>query len=153
MEYDDFSLPQSFEKMAQEYHKTLKDKGFVFYRLDENEKAKQQKAQDCVKALSIVLHSYQLLQRKVRLPQLNKTLNKVIDLTELQIKKLNKMFGLESEVFKASTSNIYTLASQTVSQEASALKSLLNLCKEEDGENKIVLKSMLDDRLTILEEN
>lgn len=153
MEYDDFSLPQSFEKMAQEYHKTLKDKGFIFYRLDENEKAKKQKAQDCVKALSAVLHSYQLLQRKVRLPQIAKTLNKMVDLTELQINKLNKMFGLDRQTFKASTSNIYTLASDAISQEASALKNLLNLCEEEDGENRIVLKSMLDDRLTILEEN
>lgn len=35
--YNDELLPESFEQMAKAYSKTLKDKGFVFIRLDEEE--------------------------------------------------------------------------------------------------------------------
>lgn len=35
--YDDFLLPDDFEQMAKAYSKTLKDKGFVFVRLQEEE--------------------------------------------------------------------------------------------------------------------
>ncbi len=69
--YDDELLPESFEQIAKAYSKTLKDKGFVFVRLEEEEFnlllceifVLISKMQACLKKLSRSMDSHVLAEK------------------------------------------------------------------------------------------
>lgn len=143
MEYDDFSLASNFEKLATEYYKALEKKGFVFIRLDENEKEKQILIDKIYTAMRILLTSL----RKMPM-QKSRLFSKLINLTEIQIGTLKETYNYKKE--EIPQTNMRMTIENLIGLEADILKKLFALYEIEDGENEhVLLKNMINERLGV----
>ncbi|MBP3431983.1 MAG: hypothetical protein J6K39_03940 [Clostridia bacterium] len=115
--YDDELMPDNFEQIARAYSKSLKKKGFVFVRLEEEE-------------FNLLLSEISVLLEKMK--ACLKKLNKVLDCRELEERLKETNFLLQQQ-FEIKTTHPF----KCVENENMAFLSLVSL------ENLLMLKLML----------
>jgi hypothetical protein len=154
MKYDDFSLPQNWENLARAYSENLKNKGFVFVKIDNEQNKKFDFVKTCHELLEKVLHLYKQIGKKVKAAQ-GEQINKLLYLTENSIKQLE---GFYPNVFNLQNSNthnsfnMFNFLPLLISLEAKIIRNTLLLLEQEDDmEKHIVIKTNLLSRLELLE--
>ncbi len=151
MNYNDFSLPQSWENLAKAYSKSLKDKGFVFIRLDENQTRKNQIASTCFFVLNNLEGFYKQALRRNNQSQ-NQAINKLVLLGEELAKQLEKYYKLESPNEPQKNKGGFNFLLNLFKSETKLIKSLVLLLDEEDNnEIRQFVKTNLNSRLETLE--
>lgn len=151
MNYNDFSLPQNWQTIAKAYGESLKDKGFVFIRLDENQNKKNQIASTCHTSLSNLEIFYKQALRRTNQKQAQ-AINKLSLLSQELAKQLDSFYTIKKENVSQNLSNNFNFLINIFKNETSLIKQLMLLLDEEDNkELRQFLKTSLTSRLETLE--
>lgn len=149
MEYDDFSLSSNFEKMSKEYYEVLKNKGFVFVRLDGSKQERDNHIKEAYSSLIFAKNFYGQISYKFK----NKfagTITSLKNLTEFQITDFTRLYNLQSNQ-QEQKQNIPLSFDKIIKAESNVIKSLFNLLNfEDDHEKHTLLKNMINARLELL---
>ena len=142
MKYDDEKFPgiESYEQMAKAYSESLKKKGFMVVRIDD------QKNKELIEQTMTIL-----AQIKRLLFRLGGFLNtgKLYSLTERQTKKLEIIFDeICPKNFPINFNDKTKTFLEYISLEAKLTKNLIELMEQSNFENEIL--KILNDRLTLL---
>lgn len=147
MEYDDNAISNQYEKMARAYFGQLKDKGFVFMRLDNNQGEVKKLAEKTVACMLEMLSGYTKIE-----PYLKKNekdfLNRLYFLTTNQISVLQRIFDLNKRAEQVTRQSIRKI----VSKEAMLLEHLFNLLLLVEDDNFVIIKNIIFERLKLLQE-
>lgn len=147
MEYNDFSLPQSWEGLAKAYSQSLKDKGFVFIRLNENQARKNHLATQIFRALKNLENLYLLATKRM---SKNQEIAALLAQSKETAKQIENFYKVDKTEQKPKQ-NINFLV-EIFKQEVALIKALVELLDEEDN-NQIrqFLKTATSSRLETLE--
>lgn len=146
MEYDDFLLSQDYEQIAKAYFENMKEKGYVFVRLDDQGQKRKECAQRLFDTLTLATCDYKKIMPYLKLTE-KQFLNQLFSLTQAQCQSLKRMYGVESQNL-CQKSNV----KKVVSNEAKILCDMLELLFLEQDENFAIIKNMIFERLQILKQ-
>jgi len=144
MQYDDerISTPENFENMARAYLNSLKDQGFMFFRLTDNDYSLLLK--EVFEILFKLRSSYRFLNGFLGS-------DKFLDLTEQQIQTLRNLFSYnKNQGYLVKTNNTKCFLNN-IALESKLILKLNQLAQESDFFKE--LSSLASERLNLLNEN
>lgn len=146
MEYDDFLLAEDYSQIAKAYFQNMKEKGYAFVRLDDQEQKRKEYAQRLVDTLTLTTNDYKKIMPYLKLAE-KQFLNQLFSLTQAQCESLKRMYDVQSQNLcqKKDIKNV-------VSNEAKILCDMLELLFLEQDENFAIIKNMIFERLQILKQ-
>ncbi len=146
MEYDDFLLAEDYSQIAKAYFQNMKEKGYVFVRLDDQEQKRKEYAQRLVDTLTLTTNDYKKIMPYLKLAE-KQFLNQLFSLTQAQCESLKRMYDVQSQNLCQKKD-----IKKVVSNEAKILCDMLELLFLEQDENFAIIKNMIFERLQILKQ-
>ncbi len=152
MIYNDFLLPQNFEKVAKAYHSALQNKGFVFVRLDDVGMQKTNILKELDGLFFGAFKQFEKSKKFAKGKSLIDLLEKLIKITPQQHNEILQIYNILPTQKNTKTQEPTFI--NLISSEGKLLKMLFALLQNEDDENKnLFLKSIIEKRLEILSGN
>ena len=146
MEYDDFLLAEDYSQIAKAYFQNMKEKGYAFVRLDDQEQKRKEYAQRLVDTLTLTTNDYKKIMPYLKLAE-KQFLNQLFSLTQAQCESLKRMYDVQSQNLCQKKD-----IKKVVSNEAKILCDMLELLFLEQVENFAIIKNMIFERLQILKQ-
>ena len=146
MEYDDFLLAEDYGQIAKAYFQNMKEKGYAFVRLDDQEQKRKEYAQRLVDTLTLTTNDYKKIMPYLKLAE-KQFLNQLFSLTQAQCESLKRMYEVQSQNLCQKKD-----IKKVVSNEAKILCDMLELLFLEQDENFAIIKNMIFERLQILKQ-
>ncbi len=146
MEYDDFLLAEDYGQIAKAYFQNMKEKGYAFVRLDDQEQKRKEYAQRLVDTLTLTTNDYKKIMPYLKLAE-KQFLNQLFSLTQAQCESLKRMYDVQSQNLCQKKD-----IKKVVSNEAKILCDMLELLFLEQDENFAIIKNMIFERLQILKQ-
>ncbi len=146
MEYDDFLLAEDYSQIAKAYFQNMKEKGYAFVRLDDQEQKRKEYAQRLVDTLTLTTNDYKKIMPYLKLAE-KQFLNQLFSLTQAQCESLKRMYDVQSQNLCQKKD-----IKKVVSNEAKILCDMLELLFLEQDENFAIIKNMIFERLQILKQ-
>lgn len=146
MEYDDFLLAEDYGQIAKAYFQNMKEKGYAFVRLDDQEQKRKEYAQRLVDTLTLTTNDYKKIMPYLKLAE-KQFLNHLFSLTQAQCESLKRMYDVQSQNLCQKKD-----IKKVVSNEAKILCDMLELLFLEQDENFAIIKNMIFERLQILKQ-
>ena len=146
MEYDDFLLAEDYSQIAKAYFQNMKEKGYAFVRLDDQEQKRKEYAQRLVGTLTLTTNDYKKIMPYLKLAE-KQFLNQLFSLTQAQCESLKRMYDVQSQNLCQKKD-----IKKVVSNEAKILCDMLELLFLEQDENFAIIKNMIFERLQILKQ-
>lgn len=146
MEYDDFLLAEDYGQIAKAYFQNMKEKGYAFVRLDDQEQKRKEYAQRLVDTLTLTTNDYKKIMPYLKLAE-KQFLNQLFSLTQAQCESLKRMYDVQSQNLCQKKD-----IKKVVSNEAKILCDMHELLFLEQDENFAIIKNMIFERLQILKQ-
>lgn len=146
MEYDDFLLAEDYGQIAKAYFQNMKEKGYAFVRLDDQEQKRKEYAQRLVDTLTLTTNDYKKIMPYLKLAE-KQFLNQLFSLTQAQCESLKRMYDVQSQNLCQKKD-----IKKVVSNEAKILCDMLELLFLEQDEKFAIIKNMIFERLQILKQ-
>lgn len=146
MEYDDFLLAEDYDQIAKAYFQNMKENGYVFVRLDNQEQKRNEHAQRLVDTLTLATNDYKKIMPYLKLAE-KQFLNQLFSLTQAQCESLKRMYNVQSQNLCQKKD-----IKKVVSNEAKILCDMFEFLFLEQDENFAIIKNMIFERLQILKQ-
>lgn len=148
MEYNDFNIMADYENMAKEYYSHMKNKGYVFMRIDDTKQEKFTLVNEILDIMNNILSGYKSIEVFLKKSE-KEFLNRLYYLTQSQFNNLKDLYNKNVQYNIIKGQNV----KKVISKEALLLEKLLKLMLLEEDDNFVIIKNMIFERLKILQED